>query len=796
MLWNIIKGEIVQDRSVHKMQDANPDIIEVLNKYRRLVWGNKFWILLILVLVSVLWFFFYSFILEKAPEYTASAVIKFDDPRLSREVSAVTDFAQSENESKLTILKTSYFLDKVIDSLKLDIVLKTEGINRFFLFKSISITSNAKHGSYKIVNDRNKLQIFYSNKKENQINSLINTIIFPSGSVVHLNFNGIILEIDALLLKQLRQIEFVYLERRYVLNQLRSKLERRIDRSKTILTIGYTDKNPDAAALITNTIANLFVKQLLEFKKYRTTSMLISFGEQLTASKQALEKSEETLRKFREQNPYLLLSDVGSSIVSELTSQQTDYDQIKENYERLASLIQQKNDVDFEKQNLIYLEILSFLAAQNISGAQIFSEQYSQLLDERNQLLNDNYSKDHPQVIEIENKIKQIQYEVNQRTTEYLNQLSLKRSQLDENISNNQRNLRRLPRRELRLAELQRDRSVKENIYSNILNKYNEALVSDAAIIPDAFVVDAAEAPIVYYGMMDKLKVLAIGPFLGLICGIGLFILFDYFNNTVKVSRDVEEKLSLPVLATLPIIGDEKELPENIILRNKFDPKLITSDYAPHFAGESFRLLRTKLVIETENQKKSFIVASLFPNEGKSLISSNLAITFAQQKVKTILIDCDLRRGVLHNSFSCIKKPGLTDALTGKNEVKMSTISDFIQKTHIPNLYLISCGTQVPNPSELLGSNRMKELVAILNEEFGTLIFDTPPIDVISDAFVLNNLIHKIILVVRYGKTNLNKLSKKIFEFPQIKDDYIGVVINASDQVLEKYRSKYSYYNY
>ena len=181
-------------------------------------------------------------------------------------------------------------------------------------------------------------------------------------------------------------------------------------------------------------------------------------------------------------------------------------------------------------------------------------------------------------------------------------------------------------------------------------------------------------------------------------------------------SKEIEEKLSLPVLATLPVIGEDKEIPDFVEPLKKLDPKLITSDYAPHIAGESFRMLRTKILMQTQLDNKSIIIASLNAGEGKSLVSSNMAITFAQQKLTTIILDCDLRRGVLHNSFACEKKPGMTDILVGNSPINLREVSKIIQKTHIPNLSLISNGTQVPNPSELLGSARMKDLYFMLKK--------------------------------------------------------------------------------
>jgi capsular exopolysaccharide synthesis family protein len=207
-------------------------------------------------------------------------------------------------------------------------------------------------------------------------------------------------------------------------------------------------------------------------------------------------------------------------------------------------------------------------------------------------------------------------------------------------------------------------------------------------------------------------------------------------------------------------------------------------------------MIRTKLVFEEFKDRHSLIVTSLNPDEGKSLITSNLAITFAQQKFPTLLMDCDLRRGVLHNSFGCNKKPGLSDLLKSNSTMNMSAISDIIQETHIPNLFLITSGTPIPNPSELLGGLKMKQVLDLLEQKFGVVIIDTAPIKFTPDAFIINSFIHKLLLVVRYGKTNLNKLSEKTKEFESIRNDFVGVVLNASKEITKQDHYSYSYYHY
>ena len=777
--------------------EQQTDPIDLVKKYLKIIWQKKFWILLIFIFSSAIWVVLYSMFLKTSAVYTAYAIIKFDDPRDTRRVDAVTDFAETQTAAKIALLETRSFLEKVIDSLDLDIRIKTPGINRFKLFKKVHYGTNTQYGNYKILNKGNIIEIYYTNDKDGIKNLKINTFTLPSDSIFNMSINGLNINVNVQYLKTLPQVEFNFVEKSIIINALRTKLETRLDRSRTILTLGYKSTSPKLAAMVTNTIANYFVDQLLEYKRYTTTSVLKSFEDQLQAARKELDKSEAELRKFREQNPYLLLSDGGANIVTNLSSQESELNVAENNTTRLSSLIEQKNRGTSQDRNLVYSEILALLEAQNLSGIHVLAEKFRDLTDEKDRLLADNYSPQHPQVIEIENNILDLQRDIDSRASAFLGEMEKRVKNLQTQIASNQSDLKRLPRGELRLAELQRDRTVKESIYSNILVRYNEAKVSDAAIMPDAFLIEEADVPSAEQsGVSSNLKRLLFGPFLGLAFGIGLFILLDFMDKTVKDPKEVSAKLSLPVLASIPVIQDEKEIPDDLNPERKVDAKLITASYAPHLAGESFRVLRTKAMMNIKSENIAFLVASLNPNEGKSLVASNVAITFAQQKLPTILLDCDLRRGVLHNSFSCNKKPGLTDILVGNSPIQLSEISKMIQQTHIPNLFLISNGIQVPNPSELLGGVRMKELYEVLKRDFGAIIFDTPPIEFIPDALVLNNFVHNIIFVVRYGKTNLAKIREKIKEFPSAKADLVGVVVNAHKDMVEKKYDAYSYYHY
>ncbi|MHA1329332.1 MAG: CpsD/CapB family tyrosine-protein kinase [Promethearchaeota archaeon] len=172
------------------------------------------------------------------------------------------------------------------------------------------------------------------------------------------------------------------------------------------------------------------------------------------------------------------------------------------------------------------------------------------------------------------------------------------------------------------------------------------------------------------------------GFVISVVGAFGTILIFDFINPSIYDDTDIKSDIDLPILSSIPVIHDEDE----------------------------FRMLRTHLLFNEaqDNAIKTLILTSLNANEGKSLTISNLAITIAQQKIPTVLIDADLRRGVLHRSFACEKKPGLSDLLNSSAGININNIQKILQETHVPNLFLISSGTQYPNPSELLGSFRMK----------------------------------------------------------------------------------------
>lgn len=204
--------------------------------------------------------------------------------------------------------------------------------------------------------------------------------------------------------------------------------------------------------------------------------------------------------------------------------------------------------------------------------------------------------------------------------------------------------------------------------------------------------------------------------------------------------------------------------------------------------SEDIRTIRTNLKFTANDEAKVLLVTSSVPGEGKSFISSNLAAAFAQTGEKVLLVDADLRLGRVHKIFNQSAAKGFSNMLiSGTSE----DLPEYIKKTTIPNLYIVSRGTVPPNPSELLNSSSCKKLVSIFRENFDRVIFDGVPVNGLPDSLVLANLVDRVIIVTTIGYTSIDELNQTKKALEQIDANIAGVVVNKAPTTK---RGKYSNY--
>mgnify|MGYP003377493231 CR=1 FL=1 len=226
-------------------------------------------------------------------------------------------------------------------------------------------------------------------------------------------------------------------------------------------------------------------------------------------------------------------------------------------------------------------------------------------------------------------------------------------------------------------------------------------------------------------------------------------------------------------------------------IRDRPSPHLLTHFNPKSPVTESYRSLRTAIQFASINKTvQTLLITSSIPQEGKSTTSTNTAIVFAQNGLKTLLIDCDLRRPVEHSIFNVPKEPGLVNCLVGS-----VTTEEAIVKTGISNLDLLTAGTIPPNPSELIGSRRMMEVLNELKGKYDMIVIDSPPIGAVTDGVLLSTMADATVLVTRAKRTKIEYIEKTLEELERVGVKPIGSVLNDFD-VSQSYGSTYKYYRY
>ena len=358
--------------------------------------------------------------------------------------------------------------------------------------------------------------------------------------------------------------------------------------------------------------------------------------------------------------------------------------------------------------------------------------------------------------------------------------------------------LESLPDKILQLARLERKRQVQETTFIFMKTKLEETKIQEAGQSNNVSILDRAIAPLSPVKPNKKLNLL-LGALIGLGLGVAITFLKEYFDDSLKTPEEIE-KLGFNLLAAIPKIEVdevEKKAQKKWELTDSEDAKQIESRLITHFdprspVSEAYRTLRTNLQFsKIESSIKSILVTSSGPKEGKSTSIANLAITLAQMGSKVVLVDTDLRRPVIHSIFGHKKEEGLTNYM-----MDQITVEKTIKDTIIDNLKIITSGVLPPNPSELLGSKKMEDLIAYLKENFDLILFDSPPVIAVTDAAVLSTKVDCVFLVVSSGQTNKDAIARATTLLENVKARVLGVVLNNVDYENNYGSSYYQYYHY
>ena len=539
-----------------------------------------------------------------------------------------------------------------------------------------------------------------------------------------------------------------------------------LEEGANLILLSVEGTDPLLVADRINALADAYVEQSRVDKSSEAASMLQFIDQQQAELGSQLDQSEQAWHEYRIKTGLDRLSAEGQSLVDIAVALEKERAVLSLRLERIdAFLIDYKWNRD------------DFSTVGDLPGVTEYINQLFALRANRLDLLR-KFTSAHPEVVEVDNQMNQVREKIHSTAT--LAKRRIKQELADVNVSLGQssRLLEQVPEEELELVRLARTNQVNAELYSYLLQRQQETRITAAATSGNVEIIDRAQVPVAPISP-NKKKNLALGLILGLMLGVGLTFLLDYLDRTIKDEEDIQDKLGLPVIGTIPRIEQANDNEER---------QLITQLEPMSAASEAFLALRTNLLYTITNQKhKTVMLTSCMPDEGKSTVAVNLAATLAQTGAKTLLVGCDLRRPSLYKALGETDVPGLTDLLTNGDQ-------SAVRKIEHLNLEFIPAGTEPPNPTQLLNSDKMQKFLDDARHKYDYVVLDAPPLIPVSDALILASHIDLNVMVIESCRVPEKLAKRAITSLHNHGARLAGVVINDKTGKGAKYSGAYSYY--
>jgi len=568
----------------------------------------------------------------------------------------------------------------------------------------------------------------------------------------------------------------------------------------SIVKVSVQNPDPELAKNLANELANVYNEMLQKFSKNEYTARRMFIESQIPKVEQELKQVEDELKRFKEKNKIYVLDVEAQNLLNtvyQLDTQINNYKiQIEETKARIAAITEQLKRTNQK-----------VVSSETISINPVVAQLRAKLADLQIQLagLLNTYSENDERVKTVRNQIDETERmlksqiekvitsqveTINPNYSELYNQLiqaNTTLQMLNSSIAAVERmrdsyssKIAQLPAVEQQLLQLERDRKVKETLYSVLLEKLEETKISEAGVIGRATIIDPAITPTVPVKPNKKLT-LAVGGVLGIFLGILMVFLREAFDKTISDEGYVKQVLKdAPVLGRIP----EVEFPES-----SERPELVVINLPTSPQAEALKLTATNIEYSTTPAPKIIAITSSGPGEGKTFIAANIALSYAQNGVKTLLLDFDMRKPRIE------KVLGIERINVGvSNHILKDVPLDRIITKYQENLDIIPVGPIPPNPTALLASKKLEELVATLRTMYDRIVIDLPPILAAADALIVSKLVDGLVLVIRAGKTQKSSLKVAFENIVTSSSKLLGSVINAINANQRGYYYYYYYY--
>ncbi|NOT07149.1 MAG: polysaccharide biosynthesis tyrosine autokinase [Gemmatimonadales bacterium] len=537
--------------------------------------------------------------------------------------------------------------------------------------------------------------------------------------------------------------------------------------------------DPQLLASTMQAIQEQFLKVAADLKKQKLRELSSLLADQVSQQEKRLRAAEQGLASFRVATITQPRENVAVASGLQMT-EQTAYGRYFDQRVQLETVRNDRRAIEDVLRRLTSGEIAvdAFQTISSVRSAPELSKVLAELTvaDAELRALRTKYTDEFKGVKDLQDRVNTLRSSTIPAYARALaRQLAIQEGDLDSRINSAGEELKGIPVRTITEGRLERELESAKILYINLQSRYEETKLAEISAIPDVSVLDHAAVPTRPLGNQAS-KIITMGFLASLGLGLGLAVLLDRMDRRFRYPDQASHELGLTILGAVPAIPRSR------------NGKAVPSDHLAQVV-EAFRSIRLNLAHSFEPGSPICItVSSPSPGDGKSLISSNLGLSFAEAGYRTILIDGDTRRGDLHRTFGAERRPGLLDYLGNPQVSYESTL----RPTSHRNLTMIPCGTRLQHGPELLGSARMAELIGRLKSQYEVVLVDSPPLGAGIDPFVLGTHTGNMLIVLRSGETDRQMAEAKLRILDRLPVRVLGAVLNH----IHAGAGAYKYYSY
>lgn len=561
----------------------------------------------------------------------------------------------------------------------------------------------------------------------------------------------------------------------YLAKDYLSKIEvEKVTPLATILQIKFRGQNLEKTISFLNRFLTSFLDDNLAKKNKMALSTVNFIDSQISEISDSLVRSESTLKNYRSANQVMDLSFQGQRIIEQRTQIET---------ERAALQVQERYYnyvINYFKANQDRLGAgVVPPSSMNVSDPitnQLISE-FINLNNQRTNITSGTSNEKNIFIGQIDKKIIAQKQAIIENFTNNLNTLALSLNELNYREEKLNREISSLPKTEMNMVSMQRKFNLNDVIYTFLLQKRSEAAISLASNYPDFEIQEPARDITSRMTSPKMILNYILAFFFGFLIPTLYLFMREIFDDKIRSVNDLEYMLQRTVLS--------------VIYSNKHKSETVVADFPKSGISESFRNLRSTLLLNGGPAKTQvIIVTSSLPSDGKSFVSLNLASSIASVGYKTIIIDSDLRRPMQHTKMKVDNTTGLSSYMT-----RNAKIDEIIRKTSIENLSFISAGPVIPNPSELMESGVLDDLLNYLKSHYDYIIIDTTPVGIVADATLMMKYASKILLVIRNNYSSKDVIKNVVNILKTNKFNNYDLVYNDFNLQSSSYKHYTNYYS-